>query len=52
LCGGYTTWSTASWETLQLLRTGDRTGAVVYTLGGLAACVAAAAAGIWLMALV
>ncbi len=52
LCGGYTTWSTASWETIHLLQTGDRTEAVVYTLGGLAACVAAAAAGIWLMALV
>ena len=52
LCGGYTTWSTASWETVHLLHTGHRTEAVVYTLGGLAVCLAAAAAGIGLMALV
>jgi len=51
LCGGYTTWSTASWETIHLLHTGHRTEAVVYTLGGLAVCLAAAAAGIGLMAL-
>jgi CrcB protein len=52
LCGGYTTWSTASWETIHLLHTGHRTEAVAYTLGGLAVCLAAAAAGIGLMALV
>jgi len=52
LCGGYTTWSTASWETIHLLHTGHRGEAVVYTLGGLFACLAAAAAGIGLMALV
>ena len=52
LCGGYTTWSTASWETLHLLHTGHRGEAVVYTLGGLAACLAAAGCGIGLMALV
>lgn len=51
LCGGYTTWSTASWETIHLLHTGHRTRAVVYTVGGLAVCLAAAAAGIGLMAL-
>ncbi len=51
LCGGYTTWSTASWETIHLLRNGHRTEALVYTLGGLAVCLAAAAAGIALMAL-
>ena len=50
LCGGYTTWSTASWETIHLLHTGHRTRAVVYTVGGLAVCLAAAAAGIGLMA--
>ena len=52
LCGGYTTWSTASWETIHLLHTGHRGEAVVYTLGGLAVCLAAAAVGIGLMALV
>ena len=51
LCGGYTTWSTASWETIHLLHIGHRTQAVVYTLGSLAVCVAAAAAGIALTAL-
>ena len=51
LCGGYTTWSTASWETIHLLHTGRRTEAVVYTVGGLAVCLAAAAAGLGLTAL-
>ena len=51
LCGGYTTWSTASWETIHLLHTGHRAAAVVYTVGGLAVCLAAAAAGIGLTAI-
>ncbi len=51
LCGGYTTWSTASWETIHLLHTGHRTEAIVYTLGGLAVCLGAAAAGVGLTAL-
>ena len=51
LCGGYTTWSTASWETIHLLHTGHRSRAVVYTVGGLAVCLAAAAAGIGLTAI-
>ena len=42
LCGGYTTWSTASWETIHLLHTGHRTEAVVYTMGSLVICLAAA----------
>lgn len=50
LCGGYTTWSTASWESVHLLRTGHPTTAALYTLGGLVACLAAAAAGIGLIA--
>jgi CrcB protein len=52
LCGGYTTWSTASWETVHLLHTGHRTEAVVYTLGSLVVCIGCAAAAIGLMALV
>jgi CrcB protein len=48
LCGGYTTWSTASWETIHLLHTGHRTEAVVYTFLGLAVCIGAAVMGIWL----
>ena len=51
LCGGYTTWSTASWETVHLLHTGHRSEAIVYTFGGLIVCVAGAAAGIGLTAL-
>lgn len=51
LCGGYTTWSTASWETIHLLHTDHRTEAVVYTVGGLAVCLGAAASGLGLMAL-
>ena len=51
LCGGYTTWSTASWESVHLFQTGHRTEAAVYTIGGLAVCLAAAAAGIGLTAL-
>ncbi len=50
LCGGYTTWSTASWETIHLLHTGHRSRAVVYTVGGLAVCLASATAGIGLTA--
>ena len=50
LCGGYTTWSTASWETVHLVHTGHRTEAVAYTIGGLVVCLAGAAAGIGLMA--
>lgn len=52
LCGGYTTWSTAGWESVHLLRTGHRAGAAIYTFGGLAVCLGAAAAGLGLMALV
>ncbi|HEY7946478.1 MAG TPA: CrcB family protein [Acidimicrobiales bacterium] len=52
LCGGYTTWSTASWETVHLVHTGHRTEAVVYTLGSLVVCIGAAAAAIGLMAAV
>lgn len=46
LCGGYTTWSTASWESLHLLRDGHRRESLIYTFGGLALALAAATAGI------
>jgi len=52
LCGGYTTWSTASWESVHLLRDGHRAEAVLYTFGGLVLCLGAAAAGLGLAALV
>jgi CrcB protein len=51
LCGGYTTWSTASWETIHLLHTGHRSVAVFYTLGSLIVCIGAAAVGIGLTGL-
>jgi CrcB protein len=51
LCGGYTTWSTASWESIHLLHDGHRSEALLYTFGGLAVCLAAAAAGIGLTAI-
>jgi CrcB protein len=51
LCGGYTTWSTASWETIHLRHTGHRVEAVVYTAGSLVVCIAAAAAGVGLAGL-
>jgi CrcB protein len=51
LCGGYTTWSTASWETIHLHQTGHRLEAVVYTVGSLVLCLAAAAAGLGLAGL-
>ena len=50
LCGGYTTWSTASWESVHLVRDGHRTEAWIYTFGGLALCLGVAAAGIGLAA--
>jgi fluoride exporter len=52
LCGGYTTWSTASWESIHLIRDGHRPEALLYTVGGLFACLAAAALGIGFAALV
>jgi CrcB protein len=48
LCGGYTTWSTASWETLHLIRDGHRPEALLYTIGGLILCLAAAVGGMGL----
>ena len=48
LCGGYTTWSTASWETIHLRRTGHRLEAVVYTAGSLVVCIVAATVGVGL----
>jgi CrcB protein len=51
-CGGLTTWSTASWESVRLAESGLFRHALVYTLGAMAAAVAAAAAGIVLAAAV
>ncbi|MDQ1701207.1 MAG: fluoride exporter [Frankiaceae bacterium] len=49
-CGGYTTFSTASMETVRLVQRGRLGAALAFGLGGLVASVAAAAAGWWLTA--
>ncbi len=51
LCGGYTTWSTASWESVHLYRDGHRAEGWLYTFGGLALCLGVAAGGIGIAAL-
>ncbi|MGY3262318.1 fluoride efflux transporter CrcB [Frigoribacterium sp. 2355] len=48
LLGGYTTFSTASVETVRLLAAGRRGAAVANGLGMLVACVGAASLGLWL----
>lgn len=50
-CGGYTTWSAASWETLHLFHTGRRQTAILSAAGCLVACLIAAGTGVGLMAL-
>ena len=49
-CGGLTTWSTASWETVRLTEEGALSTAVSFTLINLTASFAAAAIGIALLA--
>ena len=49
-CGGLTTWSTASWESVRLAEGGLIRQAVVFTLGGLLAALVAASVGIALAA--
>jgi CrcB protein len=51
ICGGFTTWSTSIWESLQLLRLRLFRQSVLYTVGGLALGVGVAAAGLGLAAL-
>lgn len=48
-CGGYTTFSTATVETVRLVQAEEWRWAVLNALGTLVACVAAAAAGVGLM---
>ena len=45
-CGGLTTWSTASWETVRLAEEGSLAAAARYTGVNLAASLAAAALGL------
>ncbi|MET0886015.1 MAG: fluoride efflux transporter CrcB [Mycetocola sp.] len=49
--GGYTTFSTASTQTVDLIRAGHYIDAAVYASGMLLGSVAAAAAGLWLATL-
>ncbi|WP_392465720.1 fluoride efflux transporter CrcB [Arsenicicoccus cauae] len=51
LCGGYTTFSTASLETVRLAVDGRRGAALLNGLGTLVVSVLAAAAGLWLATL-
>ena len=48
---GYTTWSTASWETIHLRHTGHRVESVLYSVGSLVLCLAAAGTGLWVAGL-
>lgn len=48
LLGGYTTFSTASLETVRLLQEGRRTAAVLHGAGMLVTAVALAGLGLWL----
>jgi CrcB protein len=49
-CGGLTTWSTASWETVRLAEEGVSRTAAVFTLANLLASFAAAALGVVVLA--
>ncbi len=51
-CGGYTTFSTAMVETVRLVQSGQLRRALLNALGTTVACLAAAALGVTVMALV
>ncbi len=51
LCGGFTTWSTASWESIRLLETGRVRQAGLQAVGGVCVALLAGAAGIALASL-
>lgn len=46
--GGYTTFSTASYETVRLVQDGKRAAALANALGTLVVCAAFASAGLWI----
>ncbi|MFT4398393.1 fluoride efflux transporter FluC [Gordonia lacunae] len=48
-CGGYTTFSTAAFETVRLAQRGDRWRSGAYAVGTLVASVTACAAGMWVV---
>ena len=45
-CGGLTTWSTASWESIRLVEEGAAAGAARYTVANLAASLVSGAIGL------
>lgn len=47
-CGGFTTFSTFSADTVRLLRTGDYGPAAAYVVLSIAVCLACTAAGMWI----
>jgi fluoride exporter len=51
ICGGFTTWSTAIWEALQLVRLRLYSQVALHTLGGVALAVGVALAGLELAGL-
>lgn len=51
ICGGFTTWSTSIWESLQLLRLRLFSQMALHTLGGLVLAVAVALGGLELAGL-
>lgn len=46
-CGGFTTWSAATWETLEFAGRGSPLKAAGYIFGSVAACACVAALGFW-----
>lgn len=50
-CGGLTTWATASWETVRLIEEDEFAAGLVNSVGGMAVSVAAAGAGVAVLAL-
>ena len=48
-CGGFTTFSAFALENYQLLKTGDITNFIIYTLGSVALGIVAVFIGIWLV---
>lgn len=48
LCGGFTTFSTFSSQTLNCIHAGDYRTALLYALGSVIVCVLFTAAGLWL----